>query len=287
MSASPSASISFTATPSAVSERNVLVWSRSGRWSAWGIAALLLCVFYVLPLFVIALASVAGQWNGALPSHLTLHHYVDAVAGDSGAQLRVSLLTGLMASLLALASGSWAALALRRFAPASRRLLDVLFFLPSAVPSVSVGLGLLVAFSRPPVLLNGTTAIVILAHFILVSAFAYGNVAAGLARLAPDYEEIASSLGARPGYLLRRVTLPLVAPYLLAALGLAFALSMGELGATMMVYPPGWVTLPVGIFALTDRGEVFAGAALTILLVGATLVDLVGLSRLPTRASMR
>ena len=224
------------------------------------------------PWRVIALASLAGQWNGALPSHLTFRHYADALQGDSGAQLRVSLLTGLMASLLALASGSWAALALRRLAPASRRLLDVLFFLPSAVPSVSVGLGLLVAFSRPPVLLNGTTAIVVLAHFILISAFTYGNVSAGLARLSPDFEQIAASLGARPFYLLRRVTLPLVAPYLIAAFSLSFALSMGELGATVMVYPPGWVTLPVGIFALTDRGEVFAGAALTMILVAVTLL---------------
>ncbi len=59
------------------------------------------------------------------------------------------------------------------------------------------------------------------------------------------------------------------------------------LGATIMVYPPGWVTLPVGIFALTDRGEVFAGAALTILLLTATLFVLLGLSRLPLRASAR
>ena len=263
----------------------MLVWSRSGRLGAWGIAALLLAVFYVLPLAVIALASVAGQWNGALPSHLTFRHYADALHGDSGAQLRVSLLTGVMASLLALASGSWAALALRRLAPASRRLLDVLFFLPSAVPSVSVGLGLLVAFSRPPVLLNGTTLIVLIAHFVLISAFTYGNVSAGLARLPADFEQVAESLGARPFYRLRRVTLPLVTPYLIAAFSLSFALSMGELGATVMVYPPGWVTMPVGIFALSDRGAIFDAAALTMVLAASTLVVLLGLSRIPTKAS--
>ena len=222
-----------------------------------------------------------------LPSHLTLQHYADALEGDSGAELRVSLLTGLMASLLALICGSWAALALRALGPLPRRVLSVLFFLPSAVPSVSVGLGLLVAFSRPPVLLNGTTAIVVMAHFMLISAFTHGNVAAGLARLSPGYEDIAASLGARPAYLLRRVTLPLLAPYLIAAFSLSFALSMGELGATVMVYPPGWVTLPVGIFALSDRGEVFAGATLTILLVALTLAVLLGLSRIPAKATMR
>jgi 2-aminoethylphosphonate transport system permease protein len=83
------------------------------------------------------------------------------------------------------------------------------------------------------------------------------------------------------------VTLPLLTPSLVAAAGLCFALSMGELGATIMVYPPGWVTLPVGIFALTDRGAVFDGAALTVLLLVLTLVVLVAVSRIRTRASYR
>ena len=69
------------------------------------------------------------------------------------------------------------------------------------------------------------------------------------------------------------MTLPLIAPYLIAAFGLSFALSMGELGATVMVYPPGWVTLPVAIFGLTDRGDIFSGAALTMILIGVTLAS--------------
>ena len=114
----------------------------------------------------------------------------------------------------------------------------MLFFVPSAVPSVSVGLGLLVAFSQKPLLLNGTTAIVIVAHFVLISAFSFGNVSAGLARLSPDYRGSRLLSRRAPVYRLRRVTLPLIAPYLFAAFGLSFALSMGELGATVMVYPP-------------------------------------------------
>jgi 2-aminoethylphosphonate transport system permease protein len=120
---------------------------------------------------------------------------------------------------------------------------------------------------------------------VLISAFAFGNISAGLSRLAPDYEEVASCLGARPGYRLLHVTLPLIAPYLIASFGLSFALSMGELGATVMVYPPGWVTMPVAIFGLTDRGDIFTGAALTMILVVATLVLLLGLERAPIRSA--
>lgn len=52
---------------------------------------------------------------------------------------------------------------------------------------------------------------------------------------------------------------------------------------------PVWprVTLPVGVFSLTDRGDVFEGAAFTVLLVGATLAMLIGLSKLPMKAATR
>ncbi|MEO6929307.1 MAG: ABC transporter permease subunit [Casimicrobiaceae bacterium] len=265
----------------------MLVWSSLGRAVTWSLTAILFALIYGLPIGVIALASVAGQWNSVLPVQLTLAHYANALHGDSFEQLRVSIATGLLASAIALVSGTWAALALRGLRPLSKRALDVVFFIPSAVPSVSVGLGLLVAFSHPPVLLNGTTLIVLIAHFVLISAFTYGNVSAGLSRLPVDFEQVAESLGARPLYRLRRVTLPLLTPYLIAAFSLSIALSMGELGATVMIYPPGWVTLPVGIFALTDRGAIFDAAALTMVLAFSTLIVLLGLARIPTKASAR
>jgi 2-aminoethylphosphonate transport system permease protein len=265
----------------------VLVWSSAGRAWAWGILLACFGIVYAVPLAMIVLASVAGEWNGVLPEKLTLLHYANAFSGEASDQLWASIATGAAASLVALVAGTWAALALRPMLRAPKRVLDMLFFVPSAVPSVSVGLGLLVAFSRPPVLLNGTTAIVVIAHLVLISAFTYGNVSAGLSRLPADVEQVAESLGASPAYRLRRVTLPLLTPYLIAAFSLSFAMSMGELGATVMVYPPGWVTLPVGIFALTDRGAVFDGAALTVVLAVTTLLVLFGLSRVPSRATAR
>ncbi|MBI1220662.1 MAG: ABC transporter permease subunit [Rhodobacteraceae bacterium] len=265
----------------------MLVWSRAARRMIWAVGGLVAAIIYGAPIIVIALASIAGHWNGAWPNDFTLRHYGNALTGDSARQLRTSLETGAIASVFAVLSGTWAALALRKIAPLPRRLFDLFFFMPSAVPSVSVGLGLLVAFSQPPVLLNGTTLIVILAHFVLISAFSYGNISAGLARLRPDYEQVAESLGARPAYKLWRVTLPLILPYIVGALSLSFALSMGELGATEMVYPPGWVTLPVGIFALSDRGAIFDAAALTMLLVAGTFAILLALVRISNRATVR
>ncbi|MDX6764446.1 ABC transporter permease subunit, partial [Streptomyces sp. F8] len=223
----------------------MLVHSKAGRWAAWGLFGLLFLPLFALPLLVVVAASFATHWSGALPSGPTAGNYAAAVRGESLQALTTSLVTAITASLLALAVGTWAALAGAALKQRGRRLLDALFMLPVAVPSVVVGLAVLVAFSRPPVLLNGTAPIVVLAHTVLVTAFAHQSVSAAIVRLDPVYEQAAASLGARPAYVLWRVRLPLLLPSLTAAAGLCFALSMGELSATMMLYPPDWMPLPV------------------------------------------
>ena len=149
------------------------------------------------------------------------------------------------------------------------------------------GLGVLIAFNERPLLLGGTKWIVIVAHTVLVLAYAFSAVSAALDRLDPAYRQAAESLGAGPVRVLCQITLPLLLPALGAAAGLAVALSMGELGATIMVYPATWKTLPVSIFAHTDRGEVFDAAAGTTVLVVVTLVVLVVLGRVRGRAALR
>ncbi|GLW00220.1 ABC transporter permease [Streptomyces lavendulae] len=265
----------------------MLVHSKGGRWAAWGLFGLLFLPLFALPLLVVVAASFATHWSGAFPSGPTTGNYAAAVRGESLQALTTSLVTAVTASLLALTIGTWAALAAAGLKKRGKRCLDALFMLPVAVPSVVVGLAVLVAFSRPPVLLNGTGSIVVLAHTILVTAFAYQSVSAAIVRLDPAYEQAAASLGARPAHVLWRVRLPLLLPSLTAAAGLCFALSMGELSATMMLYPPDWMPLPVRVFTATDRGSLFGGSAVAVVLMATTLLVLLAVSRVRTRASYR
>ncbi|WP_225805241.1 ABC transporter permease [Streptomyces sp. NK15101] len=265
----------------------MLVHSRTGRWTTWILFAVLFVPLFALPLLVILAASFATHWSGAFPSGPTAAHYTAAVRGESLQALTTSLVTAVTASVVALTVGTWAALAAAALGKRGKRILDALFMLPVAVPSVVVGLAVLVAFSQPPLLLNGTRWIVILAHTVLVTAFAHQSVSAALRRLDPMYEQAAASLGARPSYVLLRVKLPLLLPSLTAAAGLCFALSMGELSATMMLYPPDWTPLPVLVFTATDRGSLFTGSALAVVLMAATLLALLAVSRIRTRASYR
>ena len=265
----------------------MLIWSRKGRVAAGIVATTLASVFFFLPLAVILMSSLSQQWNGILPSGFTLNHFVNAFRGAAWDSLFSSLMVGFCASLLALLCGMWAALALRQYGATLQKYLGLAFYLPSAIPSVSVGLGILVAFSQGPLQMNGTLWIVLVAHFVLISAFTFSNVSTGLARVSADIENVASSLGASPWYRLRHVTLPLLMPWMVSALALSLSLSMGELGATMMIYPPGWTTLPVAIFSLTDRGNIADGSALTIVLVGVTLLLMMKLERVAKRLGQK
>ncbi|MEU1794677.1 MULTISPECIES: ABC transporter permease subunit [Streptomyces] len=265
----------------------MLVHSRAGKWATWAVFLLLFVPLFAVPLLVILAASLATHWSGAFPSGPTVERYTAATSGDSLQALTTSLVTAVTASVLALTLGGWAALAAASLRTRGKRFLDALFILPVAVPSVVVGLAVLVAYSKPPVLLNGTRWIVILAHTVLVTAFAYQSVAAAVRRLDPMYEHAAAGLGASPARVLWRVKLPLLLPSLTSAAGLCFALSMGELSATMMLYPPDWTPLPVQIFAATDRGSLFTGAALAVVLMTTTLLVLAAVSRIRTRASYR
>jgi 2-aminoethylphosphonate transport system permease protein len=269
-------------------EAAVLLWSRKSQWAAWGVFALIFLPLFALPFATLLMAAFSKQWSGAFPSVWTFSNIGDAFKGDPLDALTTSLTTAMASSLIALLVGTWSAMAIASVrSRLGRGLLQAVFMLPVAVPSVVVGLSLLVAFSNPPILLNGTTTIVILTHTILVTAYAYQSVSAALTRLDPAYEQAAASLGAGPFYTLLRVKLPLLLPALTGSLGLCFALSMGELGATAMVYPPDWTTLPVRIFALGDRGHTFTAAAVTAVMMTITLLVLLLVSRVRTRANYR
>ena len=265
----------------------MLLWSRRSRAAILIGFAVVVLVVFVAPLATVVIAGLAGSWTDALPTDLGFGHFDDALSGENLASLSVSLQTALISGGLALVLGTWAALAAREAPRWLSRVTDAVFHLPIAVPSVAIGLGLLIAFNSRPLLLGGTRWIVIVAHAVLVLAFAFSAVSAAVDRLDPAYRQAAESLGAGPARVMFRVTLPLLLPALGAAAGLAVALSMGELGATVMVYPATWKTLPVTIFALTDRGQAFQAAACTTILLLVTLVALVLLGRIRGRAALR
>lgn len=182
-----------------------------------------------------------------------------------------SLRTAVDATVLAVVVGGLVALVVSR-RPRDRRVrrgvrvLDSLFMLPLGVSAVTVGFGFLVTLDRPlglDVDLRGSLALVPLAQAVVATPLVVRTVLPVLRAVDPRLHETAAVLGAAPGRVLRTVDWPIVARPLGLAVGLAFAVSLGEFGATSFLTRPDRVTLPVAIFRLVSRpGELNLGMAL-------------------------
>jgi thiamine transport system permease protein len=162
-----------------------------------------------------------------------------------------SLGIALVASILALTLGSVVAFLVSR--PAGGRLtgvLDGLFMLPLGVSAVTVGFGFLITLDRPPVDLRSSALLIPVAQAMVALPLVVRTVGPVLRSIDDRQRQAASSLGAGPLRVVLTVDLPVAWRALLAALGFAFAVSLGEFGATSFLARDDNPTLPVVIYRL-------------------------------------
>jgi 2-aminoethylphosphonate transport system permease protein len=232
-------------------------------------------VLFVLPLIVVVLSSFAARWSGSiLPDTLTLRWF-ERLGGDDLSAIVTSLEVAASVSILGTVAGLWLALTLEgRERTRLGSVVDALAMVPNAIPSVVLGLAVLIAYHAPPVDLSSSGAIVVLAQLALVLPFCYRSAAAALRPELAVLREAASSLGAPPAMVLFSVVLPQLTPAIRSSLAIGAAVSLGELGATMIVYPPGFATAPVKILGEVERGYYLPASALSVVLLAASLAAL-------------
>ena len=272
-------------------------------------AATLVLALVVAPLVTLVARSLRadGGWSlvhyrallGAAGSGGVADARLDEAVGDVAvtAALDLSLRTAVDATLLAVVLGTVVAVLVTRRAKgaALRRLttvFDGVFLLPLGVSAVTVGFGFLVTLDRPPLDLRGSPWLVPVAQALVALPLVVRTLVPVLRAVDPRQREAAATLGADPLRVLGWVDLPAAWRALLAATGLAFAVSLGEFGATSFLARPESPTLPVLVYQLVGRpGPAAFGAGLagSVLLAAVTaavvvLVDRVGAGLRPVRA---
>ena len=246
------------------------------RW-LW-LPALLGAAFVLLPLFAI-LERV--DW----PSFLSL------ITSESARQaLWLSVRTSAMSTALCVVLGVPMATVLARTEFRGQYVVRSLVLLPLVMPPVVSGLALLYTFGKRGLLghtldvlgiqITFTTTAVVMAQTFVALPFLVISLEGALRTAGQRYDVVAATLGARPGTVFRRVTLPLVMPGLLSGMVLAFARSLGEFGATITFagsLPGTTATMPIQIYLqrVTDPD---AAVALALVLVVVAVV-VIGLAR--------
>jgi molybdate transport system permease protein len=204
--------------------------------------------------------------------------------------LRLSMITSLSAAGLSVLLGVPLAWILARWDFPGRDLLRGLVLLPMVLPPVVGGVALLAAFSRRSPLgswlhdvlgiqLTFSTAGAVLAATFVAMPFLVITVEGALRQLDPRFEEAAAGLGAPRLTALRRVTLPLVAPSLVAGTVLAWARALGEFGATITFagnIQDRTRTLPLEVYLRLET-DPDSAITLSLVLVGVSLAVIVAL----------
>ncbi|MER5728748.1 ABC transporter permease [Streptomyces sp. NPDC002138] len=245
---------------------------------ALALPALLAVAFLLLPLLGILART---EWSN-LGSHLTTPGVVEA--------LKLSLFVSFWALGLSLLLGVPLAWLLARVRFPGKPVVRSLVLLPMVLPPTVGGVALLLGFGRRGLLgpwLEGTFGItlpfhtsgaVIAATFVAMP-FLVISLEGALGGLKQSYEETAASLGASPVRVFFTVTLPMVAPGLIAGAALTWARALGEFGATITFagnLPGTTQTLPLQVYLLLqDRPE--AATSLSLLLLAIAMAVLIGL----------
>ena len=253
-----------------------------------------------IPRWVFLIAGVGALFVllplAAMISQVNWAEFLSLITSESSvAALGLSLRTSLISTVLCVIFGVPMALVLARTDFPGQKLLRALVLLPLVLPPVVGGIALLYTFGRQGLLGNSlevlgisiafsTTAVVIAQTFVALP-FLVLSLEGAIRSAGSRYEAVAATLGARPGTVLRRITVPLVLPGLISGMVLSFARALGEFGATLTF--AGSLegvtrTLPLEIYLQRETDPDAAVAlSLVLVVVAGLVVGLAHRSRAP------
>lgn len=247
--------------------------------------AMFTVAFLYLPLVSVAVFSVNATRYGLVWKGFTLDWYTKLFQNEVILTAAWNtLVLAVVSTLVATVLGTLLAIGLDRF-PWGRKtntFLDVVLHIPVVIPDIILAAALVVAFGLlrflssifEPGLFN-----MIIGHITFQIAFVALVVRSRLVTIGRDIEEAARDLFATTPYLLRRVTIPLLLPGIIAGAMLAFTLSLDDFVISFFTAGPDSVTLPIYIYAAVRRGVTPQIHALSTIVVLVTVILIIGMER--------
>jgi spermidine/putrescine transport system permease protein len=242
--------------------------------------------FLYLPLAAVAVFSVNATRYGLVWRGFTLDWYIKLFHNEFILEAAWNtLVLAVVSTIVATILGTILAIGMDRF-PWGRKantFLDLVLHIPVVIPDIILAAALVVAFGLlrvissvfEPGLLN-----MIIGHITFQISFVALVVRSRLVSIGREVEEAARDLFASTPFLLRRVTIPLLAPGIVAGAMLAFTLSLDDFVISFFTAGPDSVTLPLFIFAAVRRGVTPQIHALSTLVVLITVILIIGMERI-------
>ena len=240
------------------------------------LTALAVYAFLYLPLVIVVIYSfndsrLNAEWVGFTFDWYDKLLHNQELLKAAGNSLLIAAISAAIATLL----GTLAGLAIHQF---KLRLLPSLVMAPIAMPDILMGVSLLLFF----IILNMTLGLIsiVLAHITFCIGFVALSVQARISGIDQSLTEAARDLGATPWICFRKITLPLLAPGIIAGALMAFTLSIDDFVITFFVAGVGSSTLPLQIYSMVKTAVTPEVNAISTLLMLLTLLLITAVSKL-------
>lgn len=248
----------------------------TGGQSYWAAAVVAVygLVALVLPLIGVILVSLTPYWSGNLTWDLfTLDNYRNLLETPGIMEsVTTSVVTSLAAVAVCVPMGLALALLIVRnpHLRVMRMLGDLMSALPLGIPAVIFGVGFLLTYTQPPLVLYGTKSVIILVYIVLMIPFSTRMQMTALISMGKSYSEASAVSGASPLITIMRVTLPMLKPAVLSAVALMFILLTHEFAASLMVRSATTQVMGTLLYDHWSNGSYTLVAAMAILMSAVT-----------------
>jgi iron(III) transport system permease protein len=148
-----------------------------------------------------------------------------------------------------------------------KRLMEMVSLLTFAVPGTVVGIGYILAFNEPPLVLTGTAAIIILLFIFRDIAVGVQTGIAELQQIDPSIEEASTDLGADSSFTFRKITLPLITPAFYSGLAFTFVKCMTAISAVIFVVSGKWNLITIAILGSVENSDLSQAAAFSVVII--------------------
>lgn len=233
----------------------------------------IIVLFAIIPQVTVIFTSFKATKGAMFVDGFSLDSY-KSIFKSLGTAIRNTYLFGAAALLIVIALSMLIAYITIRRKSFISNLIDSITMFPYIIPGSVLGITLLLAFNKKPLLLSGSAFIVILAFVVRRLPYTLRSSAAILYQLSPSMEEAAISLGDSPFKTFFKVTAVMMMPGVLSGAILSWITIINELSASVILYTGGTRTMSVSIYTEVIRASYGTAAALSSILTLTTVVSL-------------
>lgn len=250
------------------------------RWAALGVNLFYLLMAVLLPLLALFLVSISVRWEGRFePGAITLANYVYVFTYPLSVRavwnsLKLAVAGATICMALALLVGY----AIHRGRGRGRAVLDVVSSLPVGFPGIVLAMGILIAYIRTP--LYSTLWILLIGYITRFMPYGQRMVSSMLLSLSAELDQSSRTSGASWLTTVRRISLPLLRPGILAGWLLLFVIFLREFPISVLLYKGGLEVLSVAVWYFVEHETAVRAAAVAMVQVGLLLVAILVFRRL-------